>query len=240
MRKPVIGVTCSPNEAENRISLHCGNMDALLAAGALPVALPLTDEPQALQAMVDSCDGFLFSGGGDVDPLLFRQSQKPFCGGISPKRDAMELGLAALLIARRDKPVLGICRGFQVMNIALGGDVYQDIAAEYPGDAIAHRQKQPEQYPSHQVIVTMSSLLDVVTHAHQLMVNSLHHQAVRRLGEGFLPCGVAPDGIIEAAALEGHPFFLGVQWHPERMWQTDAPSMDLFRALVEACDGTPA
>ena len=233
MRRPIIGVTCHINDEETRLSCHRGTLDALLDAGVLPVLLPLTEKAADIREMADRFDGFVFTGGGDIDPELFRQSQKEWCGAISPLRDSFELELARLL-AKERKPVLGICRGFQVLNVALGGDLYQDISREMGGEVIGHRQKQPDQYPSHPVIVTMSSLLDRSVHALRIQVNSLHHQAVRRLGEGFVPCGVAPDGIIEAAALEGHPFYLGVQWHPERMWQRDTASRDLFRAFADA------
>ncbi len=235
MKQPVIGLTCGFNETESRESVHRSYLDSLLSCGALPVILPLTDDPAALEAMVNRFDGFVLTGGGDIDPRRYGQWQKPCCGIISPLRDEMELRLAGLLSRRTDKPVLGICRGLQVMNVALGGDLYQDIAAEKGAEAMRHRQTQPEPYPSHEVIVTMSSLLDEIVHAHSIEVNSLHHQAVRKLGAGFEPCGVASDGLIEAAALEGHPFYLGVQWHPERLWETSDSDRSIFTSFVEAC-----
>ncbi len=235
MDKPVIGITPGFRDEEHSLVLNKGYADALLAAGAVPVLLPLTEDPGVLQSCIELCDGFLFSGGPDIDPCLYDEMQLPDCGAISPLRDGMELALAKLLVARDDKPVLGICRGFQVLNVALGGDLYQDLPAQFPHQVLAHRQNQPAWYPSHDVVITMSSLLDMIIHASKIRVNSLHHQAVRRLGRDFVPCAVATDGVIEAAALEHHPFFLGVQWHPERTYQTDDASIALFRAFAEAC-----
>ncbi len=232
MKQPLIGLTCSLNETETRISAYRGYADALLSCGALPVVLPLTDD---IPALLERFDGFVLTGGGDIDPRRYGQWQKPCCGAITPARDEMELALASALSERPDKPALGVCRGLQVMNVALGGDLYQDIAAERGAEVMRHRQSQPENCASHEVIVTMSSLLDEVVHAHSIEVNSLHHQAVRRLGAGFEPCGVASDGLIEAAALSGHPFYLGVQWHPERMWEKSDSDRAIFTAFVEAC-----
>lgn len=235
-RRPMVGVTPGLNGEETYLSIHRGVMDALLACGALPVLLPMTAREEALRDVLDAVDGVVFSGGGDVDPLLFGQLPKPGCGAISPQRDDMELTLCRLLLSRPDKAVLGICRGFQVMNIAMGGDVIQDLAADYPG-AMLHRQKQPEHYPAHPVQVEPGTLLHAITGQERLMVNSLHHQAVGRMGESFEPCAKAPDGVVEAAACPSRPFFLGVQWHPERLWQTDCISRNLFLAFVQACEG---
>ena len=236
MNKPLIGVTPGLNEEESRLLVHRGTIDALRREGALPVILPLTDDEGEIAEIVDRFDGFVFTGGGDIDPELYRQNQLACCGAISPQRDSFELPLARMLAVRRDKPVLAICRGFQVLNVALGGDLYQDIGTQYHGEALAHRQHQPDCYASHPVIVTMSSLLDQAVHTQKLWVNSLHHQAVKRLAPALESCGAAPDGIIEAASLTGHPFFLGVQWHPERMWQRDDTARAIFTAFVEACE----
>ncbi len=234
--RPLIGITAGLNDQEKFHMLSRYFMEALCACDALPVMLPLTCDDALLNAYLDKLDGVLFSGGADVDPLLFGQYQKPGCGAISPLRDAHELALAKLLIDRKDKPVLGVCRGFQVMNIALGGDIYQDIPSEYEGETLAHRQKQPEYYPSHPVDVTPGSYLEKITGQQTLMVNSLHHQAVRHI-KSWNACAVAPDGIVEAAEMQDHPFFVGVQWHPERLWERDAASAKLFQAFVQACRG---
>lgn len=235
MPRPLIGVTAGLTDSEDYMTIYRRCMDGLVAAGALPVLLPVTDDPAALAGFVESLDGFLFSGGGDVDPLTFGEQQRAVCGAISPLRDANELALARLLIARRDKPVLGICRGFQVLNIALGGSVYQDLAADRGGELINHRQRQPETYVSHAVTLEPGSRLRDISGGETLMVNSLHHQGVRRLGEGFIRTATAPDGVIEAAELAGHPFFIGVQWHPERLWWSDEKHMALFTAFAAAC-----
>ena len=232
---PMIGITAGFEENEQRESIHVDYINAILATGAVPVILPITDSDDAISAILDTFDGFILSGGCDVDPLLYGHQQKSCCGAISPLRDRMEIKLVRKLSSRRDKPLLGICRGIQVMNVALGGDLYQDLSVESHGETIAHRQGQPACYPSHQVIVTMSSPLDVAVHADNLMVNSLHHQAIHKLAAELTSCGVAPDGIIEAVALEGHPFFLGVQWHPEKMWRTDDVSRLLFQSFFESC-----
>ena len=236
MKRPLIGVTSGLTDAEEYMTIYRRCMDGLIEAGALPVLLPITDDPAALGGYVEALDGFLFSGGVDVDPLRFGQQQRSCCGSISPLRDANELALARLLAARADKPVLGICRGFQVLNVALGGTLYQDIPADLGDRAFNHRQKQPETYVAHSVSIQPGTVLHRILGQEQLMVNSLHHQAVDRLGKDFLQNAAAPDGVIEGAELAGHPFFVGVQWHPERLWWKEPLHMALFRALVAACE----
>lgn len=235
--RPMIGVTAGLTGDEVYLSLYRQFMEALTTLGSMPVLLPLTSDEKLLSCYVDELDGFMFTGGGDVDPLLCGQMQKPSCGRISPLRDRCEIPLARILAERSDKPVLGICRGFQIMNIVLGGDLYQDLPTEYQDRAnlLAHQQNQPETYPSHLVTVEQGSLLHTIVQADRLMVNSLHHQAVHHLGRGFREAASAPDKVIEAAELDGHTFFLGVQWHPERMWRDDAASLSLFKAFIAAC-----
>lgn len=233
-KRPLIGITAGLNEQEKYQVLSRFFMEAITAQGGLPVMLPLTTDEALLRSYVEELDGFLFSGGADVDPLLFGQWQKPGCGSICPLRDAHELTLARLLLQRSDKPVLGICRGLQVLNIALGGDIYQDLPSEHEGELIAHRQKQPSYYPSHPVTVAEGSLLHRITGKDELMVNSLHHQALHRMGD-WQVCATAPDGVIEAAELPQHPFFMGVQWHPERLYDRDPAANSLFAAFVAAC-----
>lgn len=233
-KRPLIGITAGLNDQEKYQVLSRYFMESIIAQGGLPVMLPLTTDEALLRSYVDGLDGFLFSGGADVDPLLFGQWQKSGCGSICPLRDAHELTLAKLLLQRNDKPVLGICRGLQVLNIALGGDIYQDLPSEYKGDLIAHRQKQPSYYPSHPVTVMEGSLLHRITGQQELMVNSLHHQALHHMG-AWQVCATAPDGVIEAAELPQHPFFMGVQWHPERLYDRDPAANALFAAFVKAC-----
>lgn len=233
-KRPLIGITAGLNDQEKYQVLSRYFMEAITTQGALPVMLPLTTDEALLRSYVDELDGFLFSGGADVDPLLFGQWQKIGCGSICPPRDAHELALAKLLLQRNDKPVLGICRGLQVLNIALGGDIYQDLPSEYEGDLIAHRQKQPSYYPSHPVSVAEGSLLHHITGKQELMVNSLHHQALHEMG-AWQVCATAPDGVIEAAELPKHPFFMGVQWHPERLYESDPAANALFAAFVDSC-----
>lgn len=232
--RPLIGITAGLNDQEKYQVLSRYFMEAITSQGALPVMLPLTTDEKLLQSYVDELDGFLFSGGADVDPLLFGEYQHPACGSICPLRDEHELTLARLLLKQGSKPVLGICRGLQVLNIALGGDIYQDLPAQYDGNLIAHRQKQPSYYPSHPVDVAADSLLHRICGSEKLMVNSLHHQAIRKVGQ-WQTCATAPDGVIEAAELPGHPFFLGVQWHPERLYESDSAAKALFSAFVNAC-----
>ena len=237
MKKPIIGVTpaISPNDAAT-IMIYNGMLDALWKAGGLPVLLPLTREPEQLAALLDEVDGLLFSGGGDVDPLLYGECQHLNIGKVTPERDHMELPLARMAAERTDVAVFGICRGFQVLNIALGGTVWQDIPSEYPDHPILHRQQSPSTFPSHEVTVTPGSRLYGMIGAEKTPVNSHHHQAVRVPGKGMTVTACAPDGIIEASELTDHPFYVGVQWHPERLWTTDPASMRLFEGFVKAAD----
>jgi len=232
--RPLIGITAGLNDQKKYQVLNRSFMDAIIAQGGMPVTLPLTNDEDILRQYVETCDGFLFSGGEDVDPLLFGQYQKPACGSVCPVRDAHELALLKLLVQRKDKPVFGVCRGLQVMNIALGGDIYQDLPSEYAGELIAHRQKQDARYASHPVKVEEGSLLRAITGHDTLMVNSLHHQAIHH-AKSWRVSAVAPDGVIEAAEWADHPFFLGVQWHPERLWEYDEANAGLFKAFIDAC-----
>ncbi len=228
----LIGITCSIDEQVDRFQLNAAYLDAIETAGGVPVLL--AGGCGTAQEVLARLDGVLFTGGVDVDPAYFGEAPLPGLGEVSPRRDSFELELCRAAY-RAKVPALGICRGCQLMAVALGGDVYQDLPSQMPA-ALQHVQRAPRGHKSHAVAVTAGSRLAAVAGADSLRVNSFHHQAVRRLPEGAAVCAVAPDGVIEAFEDPGHPFWLAVQWHPEGLWREDDSALALFRSLVKAAE----
>ncbi|NOT06670.1 MAG: gamma-glutamyl-gamma-aminobutyrate hydrolase family protein [Gemmatimonadales bacterium] len=210
---------------------------AAAAAGAVPVMIPLFDRDRGtLRAMYDRLDGVLLAGGVDMDPDTYGEPHHPKLGSIDPSRDAVELDLARWAIADK-KPILGLCRGHQVLNVAMGGTLYQDIEAEIPA-AIKHDYFPTAGYArdflAHEVEVVPGSRLEAAFRSEKASVNSMHHQAVKELAPGLCVSARAPDGLIEAVESGTEHFLVGVQWHPESLDQTDDRERALFRSFVEA------
>ena len=202
-------------------------MESLARAGAGMRWVELSDPEQAVQDAL-TCDGLLLPGGGDMDPKFYGQARTPACGEPNLLRDAAEpLLLRAFLAA--DKPVLGICRGIQVMNAALGGDLYQDIK---PFEHLPHNGHWAK---VHTVTVRRGTLLSRILGQDTVLVNSQHHQAVDRVAPGFTLAALSEDGIVEAIEKPDARFCLGVQWHPEWLSDADPAMQSLFDAFVNAC-----
>lgn len=231
---PVIGVTASWDMGQDKLVLNRRYLKAIEAAGGLPLILSYCREEKMMAKLVTLLDGLLFSGGVDMDPLYFGEEPLPGCGEISPPRDAFELGLAKRAFAL-GLPVLGICRGAQVLNIAAGGDVYQDLSSR--GNLLKHSQVAPGWHPTHSIKIAEGTLLAGILGAGSLRVNSFHHQAVRRTGQGWIISAQSPDGVAEAVECPDLAFALGVQCHPELMWERYPHFLELFRALVRAASG---
>lgn len=228
--KPLIGVTPQSREGKHSQWIQREYLDAVAAAGGLPVLLPLGMGESVLRALYARCDGLLVTGGHDVDPALYGEEKLPLCGALSRERDDMELHLLRWAVAE-DKPVLGVCRGAQMLNVALGGGLYQDLPAQLE-EALEHAMEPPYDRPCHEVRLTENGLLRALTGRERLMVNSLHHQGIRRVGEGLRVEAAAADGLTEAVSLPGRRFVLGVQWHPEYLYAADESARVLFEALV--------
>ena len=202
-------------------------MESLARAGAGMRWVELSDPEQAVQDAL-TCDGLLLPGGGDMDPKFYGQERIPACGEPNLLRDAAEpLLLRAFLAA--DKPVLGICRGIQVMNAVLGGDLYQDIK---PFEHLPHNDHWAK---VHTVTVRRGTLLSRILGQDTVLVNSQHHQAVDRVAPGFTLAALSEDGIVEAIEKPDAGFCLGVQWHPEWLSDADPAMQGLFDAFVNAC-----
>lgn len=202
-------------------------MESLARAGAGMRWVELSDPEQAVQDAL-TCDGLLLPGGGDMDPKFYGQARIPACGEPNLLRDAAEpLLLRAFLAA--DKPVLGICRGIQVMNAVLGGDLYQDIK---PFEHLPHNDHWAK---VHTVTVRRGTLLSRILGQDTVLVNSQHHQAVDRVAPGFTLAALSEDGIVEAIEKPDAGFCLGVQWHPEWLSDADPAMQSLFDAFVNAC-----
>ena len=202
-------------------------IESLARAGARMRWVELSDPEQAVQDAL-TCDGLLLPGGGDMDPKFYGQERIPACGEPNLLRDAAEpLLLRAFLAA--DKPVLGICRGIQVMNAVLGGDLYQDIK---PFEHLPHNDHWAK---VHTVTVRRGSLLSRILGQDTVLVNSQHHQAVDRVAPGFTLAALSEDGIVEAIEKPDARFCLGVQWHPEWLSDADPAMQGLFDAFVNAC-----
>ena len=230
--KKIVGVTPLWDEQLQSVWMLSDYTKALEACGLVPVILPLTADPEAARRALDCCDGLLITGGQDVDPARYGEAVLPQCGPLAPVRDALETVLVREAAAR-DLPTFGICRGAQIMNTALGGTLWQDLPSQAPSD-IVHRQERPYDRPVHPVFVAEGTPLAAILGPGRHGVNSLHHQAIRRVAEPLEIAAEAPDGIVEAVYLPGKRFFLGVQWHPEFLFPTDADSRRLFEAFAAA------
>ncbi len=238
MAAPIIGVTSNytppkENEPFGSISIGESYIQAVLKAGGLPVIIPVGLSKEDTQALFARLDGILFTGGADVDPQRFHGLPHPRVYGIDELRDSLEIQLVQMA-AEKGKPFLGICRGIQVINVALGGSLFTDI-----GDQFAHSLRHdcypdiPRNYLAHGVMLLSDSRLAHILGGDRFEVNSLHHQGLERLAPGLRPVAYAPDRLVEAVELPGHPFGLGVQWHPEWL-QEHVPQQQLFQALVQA------
>jgi len=203
-------------------------VEAVERAGGLAVLLPNTDDDRA-EAYLDRIDGLLLTGGDDPDPVLFGEDPHPQIEMVDARRDHFEIALVHGAL-RREMPLFGICRGVQILNIALGGDIYQDVPSQTES-ALQHTQQRLDDGPWHDVAVDQSSLLARVLGVEKLRVNSFHHQACRRPAEGLTVSAVAGDGVPEALEDPRQKFCLGVQWHPEL---SGADGEKLFSAFVQA------
>jgi putative glutamine amidotransferase len=201
-------------------------------AGGLPVLIPLNLSYDDLDLLLTRVDGILFTGGYDVDPRLYGNQPHPKVEGVDADRDRVEIYLVQALI-NLSKPFFGICRGFQVINIALGGSLYEDLPEQFPGEIQHDNHNRPRDYLAHTVDVQSGTRLSELLGTGAIGVNSLHHQGVNRIARGLQETALAPDGLIEAFELNDYPFGLAVQWHPEEL-QEYASMRNLFQTLVQA------
>jgi putative glutamine amidotransferase len=231
LKKPVIGITVAHCQEELNTFPRENYVYCIKAAGGIPVLVPPFDDPGTALEILNLIDGLLLSGGSDISPLVMGENPEPGIGGCFPERDLSELRLTRLAF-RKNTPVLGICRGIQIMAVAAGGTVCQDINRQFP-QSFQHKQTVPRQYPWHEVKILESRLVEILGEEN-IAVNSLHHQSIEKVPEGFRINALSADGIIEGIEKVGAGFCLGVQWHPESM-PNEAHSIALFQSLITAC-----
>jgi putative glutamine amidotransferase len=211
---------------------------ALAAAGAIPWMIPLLpDDTDTLRGIYDELDGLFLPGGADIDPVNYGEPRHPKCDRSDPSRDRVELRLTTW--ATRDrKPVLGVCRGLQLINLAAGGTLWQDLETQRPAsikhDYFPFRDGHARDHLAHSVSVRPGTHLAEIVGAGDLQVNSMHHQGIRDLASGLVVSATAPDGLIEAIEVGGDQFLVAVQWHPEALTEKDSPSQRLFAAFTTA------
>lgn len=230
--KPKIGiVVCGLNDNKQYVSESYIN--ATKHAGGLPVIIPAVKSNEAIHVYSELCDGFLFCGGADITPLLFGEEPKYGLGETDITLDIFQLRLMRQVLST-GKPVFAICRGIQILNVACGGTVYQDITLQ-PGNPINHMQTSLQRRDvCHKVIVTPRSKLQKII-GNFVYTNSYHHQTLGKLGNNLAICGRTADGTIEAIELLSDSFVLGVQWHPECMLQSSQQMKDLFVHFTRRC-----
>jgi putative glutamine amidotransferase len=244
-RPPTVGITClddrpvqdqhAPRFGQSQAYVH-----AVARAGAAPLLIPPLADKTLLRTLYELLDGLLLSGGEDVDPAYYGEPYHEKCVPVSHDRDETELTLVRWAVDD-EKPLLAICRGIQVLNVALGGSLYQDIQAQVPGaDKHDWHPGYPRDRLSHTAIVApqtrLAQILGPLNSPCPLYwVNSLHHQAIKDVAPGLIVAARAPDKIVEAVEAEGHPFAIGIQWHPEELADNDVQAQRIFGALAEAC-----
>ena len=233
-KRPLVGLMPLVDMERESYWMLPGYMEALRSAGALPVMLPLSTDRGELSALLERCDGLVLTGGQDVSPSLYgAEKQTEKLGPLCPERDAMDSTMLRLAL-EKDLPVLGICRGLQLMNAALGGTLWQDLPTQRPGE-LCHRMERPYDRAAHEVCLPEGGFLRELLGRERIGVNSCHHQAIRDLAPGLRAAAVAPDGLVEAIELPGKRCVRAVQWHPEFSWRVNEESRAILRSFVECC-----
>ncbi|GIV83696.1 MAG: peptidase C26 [Candidatus Roseilinea sp.] len=225
---------------KRRFTLGKNYVNSLVACGAIPVLLPTVVSLESWRGMYESADGVLLSGGGDVDPALFGEPQHEKTYGVDPERDRVEMTLARWAL-QDDKPLFAICRGIQVVNVALGGSLIQDLPSQQgsnvPHDGTANGFERHQ--AAHTVRIAPGTHIAQIIGPGETEVNSFHHQALKKIADGLIVTSRAPDGVVESVELPGKRYYIGVQWHPEEMAADREDMLRLFRAFVEACAPSP-
>jgi len=245
MPRPVIGVAMQTLPAKPGGDLPtCWIMghryvQALCSVGATPWLIPLLPQnPETMNDIFERLDGVFLTGGVDVDPSCYGETRHPKCGVTDPDRDAIEILLLQHAM-KTGKPLLAVCRGIQILNVACGGTLYQDVAAQVPA-AMKHdyfpTQEQPSRkYLAHEIAVKSGTRLGSILGESITFVNSMHHQAIKDLAPNLLPNAYAPDGIIEGVESKTSQFVMAVQWHPEELAETQPGMQRLFTSFIDAC-----
>ena len=230
--QPIIGVSGSHNEKDRQLYIRENYMQSVLNAGAIPVLLPETEDERTIGAMLDHIDGLLLAGGDDVSPERYGEEILPACGSIDPQRDAFELAITSMAVARR-MPVFGICRGIQTLAVALGGKLIQDIETQCSIAASDHHQQPPYGEAVHTVSSAPGGVLERVIGERHMRTNSMHHQAVRETGPFLRVEGRTEDGVIEAVSGIENDRIFAVQFHPEYMADHDGYAARLFEHFTQ-------
>jgi len=236
---PIIGISCDyePDpKSGSRFFIKEDYVHVVEEGGGLPIILPQLGDASLAGEIVDKIQGLVISGGDfDLDPAWYGEQSHPKLRLPKPERAFWEQALL-LAAGKRKLPILGICGGEQLLNVAFGGDLYQDLGTQFPG-ALSHEQTEDPHQPSHLVKLDPRSQLGRILGTSELMVNSTHHQAIKNLGKGLHPVAWAPDGVIEAIEVPNRPFVIGpfvigVQWHPEALYRQEPLWRKLFSCLV--------
>lgn len=228
-----IGLIPLYDDNKDSIWMVPGYMNVIEECGGVPIILPLTTDVNILKKSYDMCDGIVLTGGHDVNPNLYNEEKIEECGAINDTRDFMESYLFKRAV-EDDKPVLGICRGIQLMNVLLGGTLYQDLPSQKK-EEVNHHMSAPYDRVAHEVFVLPDTLLANIIGEGEYGVNSYHHQAIKLLASGAEAMAVSEDGIIEAIRVKNRSFMVGVQWHPEFAYKTDKKCRQLVQAFVDKC-----
>ncbi len=231
MDKKLIAVTPLWDGEKGCIWMRSTYMEALRECGAIPVVLPLQVEPEDAFQILDKCDALLLTGGPDIAPERFGEAKKPTCGTVCEARDRLEEAVYYRAL-EKNMPILGICRGVQMINVFQGGTLYQDLPTETVSD-LHHSGEEPYDQIHH--YVNLEGMLRELLGACRIGVNSMHHQAVKDVGEGLEVLARADDGVVEAVRHKEKAFVWGVQWHPEWNFHASAYSPKIIKAFVEAC-----
>ncbi len=236
MKKPIIGITSAYEKEEGLKNYHRSTVSvdyskAVVAAGGIPVIIPTLDNEEVIDEQLNLIDGLILSGGSDLNPIYFGEDFKDKMGVISPERDKSEMIILEKFM-KTDKPVLGICRGHQILNVFYGGTLYQDLSY-YKGDVLKHRQDLHPELEVHKVKIKEGSMLHSL-YGDSVMTNSFHHQSLNKIGNGFKVVAETADGIVEAIEKDGDRFCMGIQWHPEMMVARGNKNMEkIFKLFID-------
>lgn len=240
MKKPIIGITSAYEREEALLNYHRTTLSidytkSIIQSGGVPLILPVTNNKEIITRQLSLLDGLLLSGGADINPFLYGQDFKRNIGIVSPERDEYEMIILEEFLKTK-KPILGICRGHQLLNVYFKGTLFQDIKY-YKESVLNHRQERYPDLATHQINIIDKENILFELYGEKIMVNSFHHQIIDKLGEGLSVIARANDNVIEAIQMKSHKFLYGIQWHPEMMVARGNREMEkIFKKFLDSCN----